>query len=111
MKKALIIAGALLLATSASSAYAQPYYGGYGAYGYSAGPDPYRDYVRQLRACRQHERLHQALEAEHAEEHADGFESRADHHDLHDAIEEAHDAYHDDHPRADLCDRMGSNRS
>jgi hypothetical protein len=105
MRKTLLIAGALLLA-SASSAFAQgynPYYGGRGYYGRQ---NAYTDYFRQLRACQRHERLHEELDAEHADEHYQGMESRGDHRDLHDAIDEAHDAYHDDHPRADYCDGL-----
>src|SRR6266478_8992025 len=107
MKKTLLIAGALLLA-SASSAFAQgynPYYGGRAYYGRQ---NAYTDYFRQLRACQRHERLHEELDAAHAEEHSQGLESRADHRDLHDALEDAHDAYHDDHPRADNCDEHTS---
>ena len=106
MKKTLIIAGALLLATSAGSAFAQgrPYYGG--GYGYYGGANSYRDYVRQMRACQRHERLHRELDAEHAEEHAEGLGGPADHRDLHDTLGEAHEMYHEDHPRADLCDSM-----
>src|SRR2546430_3221784 len=105
MKKTLLIAGALLLA-SASSAFAQgynPYYGGRAYYGRQ---NAYTDYFRQLRACQRHERLHEELDAAHAEEHSQGLESRGDHRDLHDALEDAHDAYHDDHPRADSCDGL-----
>src|SRR6266446_3156435 len=105
MKKTLLIAGALLLAT-ASSAFAQgysPYYGGRANYGRQ---NAYTEYFRQLRACQRHERLHEELGAAHAEEHYQGMESRGDHRDLHDALEDAHDAYHDDHPRADFCDGL-----
>jgi hypothetical protein len=101
-------AGALLLAASAGSASAQPYNGGWG---YNRGPGSYADYVRQVRACQRHARLHAELGAEHAEEHHEGFDSRGDHRDLHDALGEAHEAYHEDHPRADFCDRfMRQNR-
>ena len=104
MKKLLIAtAGALLFAASAGSAFAQPYYGGWG---YRDGPGSYADYVRQLRACQRHARLHAELDAEHAEEHDEGFDSRGDHRDLHHALDEAHEAYHEDHPRADFCDRF-----
>ena len=111
MKKFAVIAGALLLASTASSAFAQGYYrtpGYYGApwRGYAA---PWRgnlDYFRQLRACQRHEREHEALGAAHAEEHYEGLESRGDHRDLHDALEDAHDAYHAEHPRADFCDGL-----
>src|SRR5438067_303924 len=116
-KSLIIIAGALLLGTVATSASAQgwPYYGGgyggaYGAYRGYGGPGAYRNYARQLRACQQHERLHQELGAEHAEEHWQGLDSYGDHYDLHGALDDAHDAYHDDHPRADLCEGMGSPR-
>jgi len=105
MKKTLLIAGALLLAT-ASSAFAQgynPYYGGRADYGRQ---NAYTDYFRQLRACQRHERLHEELDAAHADEHGEGLQSRGDHRDLHDALEDAHDAYHDDHPRADVCDGL-----
>jgi hypothetical protein len=106
VKKTLIIAGALLLATSASSAFAQgrPYYGGYGNYGRAGS---YTDYVRQMRACQRHARVHRELGREHAEEHAEGLEGPADHRDLHDTLGEGHEMYHEDHPRADLCDTMG----
>lgn len=104
MKKFLIAtAGAMLFVASAGSAFAQPYYGGWG---YRNGPGSYEDYVRQLRACRQHARLHAELDVEHAAEHQEGFDSRADHHDLHEDLEAAHEAYHEDHPRADVCDSM-----
>ena len=104
MNKFLIAtAGALLLAASAGSAFAQPYYGGRG---YRNGPGSYAEYVRQLRACQRHDRLHAELGAEHAEEHNEGFDSRSDHRDLHEDLEAAHDAYHADHPRADVCDGM-----
>src|SRR6266567_9615959 len=105
MKKTLLIAGALLLA-SASSGFAQgynPYYGGRAYYGRQ---NAYTDYFRQLRACQRHERLHEELDVAHAEEHSQGMESRGDHRDLHGALEDAHDAYHDDHPRADNCDGL-----
>jgi hypothetical protein len=105
MKKTLIIAGVLLLA-SASSAFAQgynPYYGGRAYYGRQ---NAYTDYFRQLRACQRHERLHEELGAAHADEHYQGMESRDDHRDLHDALEDAHDAYHDDHPRVDYCNGL-----
>jgi hypothetical protein len=107
MKKTLLIAGALLLATTATSAFAQgrPYYGG--GYGYYGGAGSYADSVRQLRACQRHARLHRELGAEHAEEHAEGLEGPGDHHDLHEALEDAHEAYHEDHPQADLCNRIG----
>jgi hypothetical protein len=106
MKKLLIAtAGALLFAASAGSAFAQPYYGGGG---YRSGPGAYADYVRQMRACQRHARLHAELGAEHTEEHREGIDSRDDHRDLHDALGEAHEAYHEDHPRADLCDRYMS---
>ena len=122
MKKTLLIAGALFLATSASSAFAQGYnsygdqgyygrQGSYGGQGYLGGQDSYGDYVRLLRACQRHERLHEELGAVHADEHYQGLESRGDHRDLHDAIDEAHDAYHDDHPRADNCDGVARSNS
>src|SRR5690349_3905393 len=98
MKKTLLIASAILLAT-AGAASAQSYYGGYGYRG-SYGSDGYRgyygslrsyaDFVRQMRACREHARLHRELDAEHAEEHAQGFEGPGDHRDLHDDLDEAH---------------------
>ena len=77
MKKTLLIAGALLLAT-ASSAFAQgynPYYGGRADYGRQ---NAYTDYFRQLRACQRHERLHEELDAAHADEHGEGLQSRGD---------------------------------
>ena len=98
MKKTLLIVGALLLATSASSAFAQgyrPYYGGQSYYG---GSDYNGGYARQLREERRDARVHQELDALHADEHYQGLDSRGDHRDLHDSIEEAHDAYHYDHP-------------
>ena len=104
MKKFAVIAGALLLASTASSAFAQGYYRTPGYYG-SRGN---LDYFRQLRACQRHEREHEALGAAHAEEHYEGLESRGDHRDLHGALEEAHDAYHAEHPRADFCDGLTS---
>ena len=104
MRKLLIGAGALLLATAATSAFAQPYYGGYGGYGYG-GPGSYRAYVQQMRACQRHDRLHRELDAEHAQEHAEGLYGPGDHRDLHDTLEEAHEAYHEDHPNADFYRR------
>lgn len=107
MKKTLMIAGALMLATATTTAFAQewrPYEPGYGYYG---GPGSYRDYVRQLRACQRHAQLHRELDGEHAQEHAEGLEGPGDHRDLHDALGEAHEQYHEDHPRADVCDAMG----
>src|SRR5437868_7534605 len=78
MKKTLLIAGALLLTTVASSAFAQGYYGGsYG--GYYGRSSPYVDYARQMREERRHARLHQELDSLHAYEHYQGFDSRADH--------------------------------
>ena len=105
MNKTLVIGGALLLATLAGSAFAQPYYGSYGAYGYNGYDyqNPVRQYLRQLRACRQHERMHEALDSEHAEEHAEGI-TRGEHHELHEDLGDAHDVYHATHPRADFCD-------
>lgn len=102
MKKTLLVAGALLLATSASSAFAQgynPYYGGQSYYGRQGS---YGGYVRQLREQQRHARVHEELDAAHADEHYQGLESRGDHRDLHDAIDEAHDGYHYAQPRAGL---------
>ena len=107
MKKGLLIAGVLLLATSATAAVAQVPGYGWGGYGFG-GPHSYAEYARQLRACRQHARLHRELDEEHAMEHAQGLEGPGDHYDLHDSLDEAHDAYHQDHPRADLCDAIGN---
>ena len=103
MKRGLLIAGVLFFATSATAAFAQVPGYNWGGYGFS-GPRSYAEYARQLRTCRQHERLHRELDEEHAMEHAQGLEGPADHYDLHDALDEAHEAYHEDHPRADLCD-------
>src|SRR5262245_21965168 len=104
MKTTLLIASAMLLATAATYGSAQ----GYGAYGYYGGgygnygsPGSYREFVQQWRACQRHERLHRELNAEHAQEHADGLEGPGDHRDLHDTLGEAHDMYHEDHPRSD----------
>lgn len=99
-------AAAALLTGSVTSASAQPYGGSYW------GPRPYMrmsstEFYRQLRACQRHDRVHRELGSEHAYEHGTGgIQSRGDHYDQHDALEQAHDAYHDDHPRADFCDRM-----
>src|SRR5437868_9614314 len=110
VKKTLLIAGAFLLAT-AGAASAQPWsYGGYGGYEYRGGPSAYADYVRQMRACQRHDQLHRELGSVHADEHDQGFDSRGDHRDLHEELDEAHDAYHADHPRADMCDRIGYGR-
>ena len=109
MQKTLLIAGAILLAT-AGAASAQSYYGGYGYRGYYGSPRSYADFVRQMRACREHARLHRELDVEHAEEHAQGLEGPGDHRDLHEDLDEAHDAYHADHPRADLCNSYGYDR-
>ena len=96
-------AAAALFAGSATSASAQPYWGG----GYrSYGPSSYADYYRQLRACQRHNRVHRELDREHDYGHYEGLESRGDHRDQHDALDEAHEAYHYDNPRSDFCDRM-----
>jgi hypothetical protein len=111
VNRTFIIVGAVLLAAASSPAFAQgrPYAGGYGyygGYGYE-GPGMYRGFVRQLRECQRHARVHQELDAEHAMEHAQGLEGPDDHHDLHDALDAAHDAYHQNHPGSDVCDAMG----
>ena len=98
-------AAATLLASSVTTASAQPYGGSYW------GPRSYArmssiEFFRQLRACQRHARLHRELGREHLYEHEEGLESRGDHDDLHGALGETHDAYHYDHPRADFCDRM-----
>ena len=98
-------AAATLLASSVTTASAQPYGGSYWA------PRSYArmssiEFFRQLRACQRHERLHRELGREHLYEHEEGLESRGDHDDLHGALGEAHDAYHYDRPLADFCDRM-----
>ena len=105
MKKTLLIAAALLLATSASSAFAQGglHYGGGYNYGRSGA---YAEYFRQLRECQRHAGVHRELGQAHREEHYEGLESRGDHRDMHGALGEAHDAYHYDRPRADYCDSL-----
>jgi len=102
MLKTLAIAAGLLLATSATSAFAQPYYGGRQYY---RAPSMYGEMVRQMRACQRHGQLHEELGEVHQDEHYQGFQYRGDHRDLHDELGEAHDAYHADHPRADFCNR------
>ena len=107
MNKMLIVAGTLILAAATNSAIAQPWRGHDRGYGYYGGAGSYRDYVRQLRACQRHARVHEELDAEHAEEHDEGLEGPGDHRDLHDALGGAHEQYHEDHPRADICNAMG----
>jgi hypothetical protein len=109
MKKTLLIASAVLLAT-AGAASAQSYYGGYGYRGYYGSPSSYGDYVRQMRTCQRHAQLHRELDAEHADEHDQGFYGPGDHRDLHEDLDEAHDAYHADHPSADFCNSYGYDR-
>jgi hypothetical protein len=123
MHKALIGAGALLLATAAvpasahdwgdnnnygnydnnygSNNYGNGYNSGYGYRDYNRGPD--YDTIRwHVRACRQHERFHQTLNHVHEEEHEQGVED-SDHRDVHQALNEAHQEYHDNHPGAENC--------
>jgi hypothetical protein len=133
MYKALIGAGALLLATaavpaSAHDGYDDGYYGnGYSNNGYNNnynngynnnynnGYDNngygYRGYggydydtIRwHVRACRQHERFHQTLSNVHDQQHEQGLDDYGDHRDVHQALNEAHDEYHENHPGAQNC--------
>src|SRR5262249_151113 len=62
-----------------------------------------RRYVRFLRECRRHQRLHRELNELHSEAHDEGFEYRGEHSDTHDALEETHEQYHRSHPYANYC--------
>ena len=134
MYKALIGAGALLLATtavpaSAHDGYDDGYYGngydnndnsgydnngyynngynngyGYNRYGYRDDRGDDYDTIRwHVRACRQHARFHEALNAVHDREHEQGFDSYDEHRDVHEALNEAHEEYHENHPGATNC--------
>lgn len=108
MLKAMIGAGALLLATAAIPASAHDWddqgygYGGYYSHRYYGGD--YYDIVREhVRACRAHARFHEELNAAHAEAHEEGFDDSDEHADTHDALNEAHGEYHEDHPEVQHC--------
>ena len=123
MYRVLLGAGALLLATSAVPAaahdwdyngsygggsYGSGYYGGGSYYGnrgyYGYGNQDYDDIVRQhVRACRQHARLHEALNDIHSQLHDEGFDDNGDHQVAHEALDDAHQQYHEDHPEAQNC--------
>jgi hypothetical protein len=57
----------------------------------------YHARVAYRRELRQHARLHDQLNAEHAQAHAEGVNG-ADHADTHDELNAAHAQYHRDHP-------------
>jgi len=108
MKKLLLGAGALLLASTVVPAAAQEW-GGYSGYGrgdgYGSGyGSNYSDVVRQhVRACRQHSRFHDRLSEEHRELHDEGLGNSWDRRDTHDELGDVHDAYHDNHGGANNC--------
>ena len=105
MKKVLLAAGALLLATTAvpASAHDWRYDNGYGyGYGnsYNGGTYDYYNRARQhLRECRAHRYVHQDLHDLHDQAHDNGFDDGQDHGDTHDALNAAHEQWHRDHER------------
>ena len=118
MRKSLLPAGAcvLSLALSAGVATAGDRYNGddYGR-GYDNGgyydngryggnqDSYYRAYVRFLRECRKHRRVHRDLREEHGDAHREGFDDRGDHHEEHDALRDVHGQYHRNNPIANSC--------
>ncbi len=61
------------------------------------------DSIRQhVRACRRHERFHEALNRAHEAEHEQGAGYGEDR-DVHEALSEAHQEYHENHPGAHDC--------
>lgn len=127
MKKSLL-AGVLLLTLPAGAAVAgDGYYGGRGNYGndgsYGGRGDNgydngyydnnerdgghydsfYRSYLRYLRECRKHRRVHRDLKGVHSDAHDEGFYEREDHRDVHGALGATHDQWHRNHPAANNC--------
>ncbi len=129
MKKSLLAAGAFLLTLPAGVAIAEDddYGGERGNDGYSRGYDDdsgyngydrndygygyrggqynayYRNYMRFLRECRKHRRLHRELKGVHGDAHDEGFEYRGEHGDAHGALDATHDQYHRNRPVANYC--------
>ncbi len=48
----------------------------------------------------EHQDFHDEINDAHAEAHAHGFSSEAEHRGYHEALRQLHDGYHDDHPYA-----------
>ena len=114
MYKALIGAGALLLATAAVPVSAQAWDGNDNGYGYNnydhrygyRGYDGGYDYntIRwHVRACQRHERYHEALNAAHEAEHDQRYGDYGEHRDVHQTLNEAHEEYHENHAGAHDC--------
>jgi Arc/MetJ-type ribon-helix-helix transcriptional regulator len=109
MTKLLMGVGALLMVSAAVPANAHDWNGydngyGYNGYGNGYGYNSDYDVIRQhVRACRQHERFHQALAEVHDQMHDQGFDSNGEHRDVHEALDSAHDAYHETHGDPQDC--------
>ena len=97
MMKMLLASAALILASSALPAAAHET----DRYGNTISHSRYmRDYHARIayrRQLREHARLHQDLNNEHAQAHAEGVNG-ADHADTHDALSATHEQFHRDHP-------------
>jgi hypothetical protein len=85
MRKALILAGTLLLATPATSALAHD-------------SDPVQNFFSHLLDHGEHHRFHQQFNAEHSDAHEEGFANPQEHHEWHRAYGDTHGDFHQDHP-------------
>jgi hypothetical protein len=102
MKKLLLASAAILMVAAAVPASAhETDRNGNPVYHSDRSTDRYmRSYHRRVayrRELRQHARLRDQLNAEHAQAHAEGVNG-PDHADTHDELNAAHAQYHRDHP-------------
>jgi hypothetical protein len=102
MKNILLVSAAILMVAAAVPAsahetdrYGNPTYHSDRSNGrYMQSYHSRMAYRRELRA---HAQLHDQLNAEHAQSHAEGVNG-ADHADTHDELNATHEQYHRDHP-------------
>jgi hypothetical protein len=85
MRKALMIAGTLLLAIPATSVLAHD-------------SDYYQDYFRHLRDHFEHQRFHQQFNGVHRDAHEEGFANPQEHQEWHRAYRGTHGEFHQEHP-------------
>jgi hypothetical protein len=86
VRKTLIIAGTLLLATPATSALAHD-------------SDYYQDFFNHSLDHSEHQRFHQQFNAEHRDAHEEGFSNPQEHQEWHRAYGATHGEFHQEHPR------------
>jgi hypothetical protein len=85
MRKALTIAGMLLLATPATSALAHD-------------SNPVQDFFGHFLDHAEHNRFHQQFNAEHRGAHEEGFADPEEHREWHRAYRATHGEFHQEHP-------------